>query len=171
MPSMSRCRSWGTRTAACSTCSNGTAPSRRRNQKIVERAPAPFLTEDQRRTVCEFGIRIARHTNYRNAGTVEFLLDSETGRFHFIEVNPRIQVEHTVTEEVTGIDIVRAQIMIAEGSTIAEATGIGCQDEVSLRGHAIQTRITTEDPLNNFIPDYGRIVAYRSATGMGGSPR
>ena len=139
----------------------------RRNQKIVERAPAPFLTEDQRMTVCDFGIRIARHTNYRNAGTVEFLLDSETGKFHFIEVNPRIQVEHTVTEEVTGIDIVRAQILIAEGATIAEATGIGCQDEVSLKGHAIQTRITTEDPLNNFIPDYGRIVAYRSATGMG----
>lgn len=139
----------------------------RRNQKIVERAPAPFLTEDQRRTVCEFGIGIARHTNYRNAGTVEFLLDVETGRFHFIEVNPRIQVEHTVTEEVTGIDIVRAQIMIAEGATIAEATGIGSQEEVSLKGHAIQTRITTEDPLNNFIPDYGRIVAYRSATGMG----
>ena len=139
----------------------------RRNQKIVERAPAPFLTEDQRRTVCEFGIRIARHTSYRNAGTVEFLLDGETGKFHFIEVNPRIQVEHTVTEEVTGIDIVRAQILIAEGATIAEATGIGSQDEVSLKGHAIQTRITTEDPLNNFIPDYGRIVAYRSATGMG----
>ena len=139
----------------------------RRNQKIVERAPAPFLTENQRRTVCEFGIKIAKHTGYRNAGTVEFLLDAETGSFHFIEVNPRIQVEHTVTEEVTGIDIVRAQILIAEGATLEDATGFASQDAISLKGHAIQTRITTEDPLNNFIPDYGRIVAYRSATGMG----
>ncbi len=139
----------------------------RRNQKIVERAPAPFLTEDQRQEVCGFGVGIARHTGYVNAGTVEFLMDIDTGRFHFIEVNPRIQVEHTVTEEVTGIDIVRAQILIAEGASLWQATGMDSQEDVSLNGHAIQTRITTEDPLNNFIPDYGRIVAYRSATGFG----
>ena len=94
-------------------------------------------------------------------------MDMETGKFYFIEVNPRVQVEHTVTEEVTGIDIVQSQILISEGKTIAEATGKSAQDEVRLNGHALQTRVTTEDPLNNFIPDYGRITAYRSATGMG----
>ena len=94
-------------------------------------------------------------------------MDRDTGAFYFIEVNPRIQVEHTVTEEVTGIDIVRAQIMIAEGATLAEATGKASQDEITLNGHAIQCRITTEDPQNNFIPDYGRITAYRGATGHG----
>ena len=139
----------------------------RRNQKIVERAPAPYLSDRQRQTVCDLAIKIARHSGYRNAGTVEFLMNSETGNFHFIEVNPRVQVEHTVTEEVTGIDIVKAQILIAEGKTLLEATGVKSQDEIMLSGHAIQTRITTEDPHNSFIPDYGRIVAYRSATGMG----
>ena len=94
-------------------------------------------------------------------------MDRDTGAFYFIEVNPRIQVEHTVTEEVTGIDIVRAQILITEGATIAEATGAATQDEVKLNGNAIQCRITTEDPQHNFIPDYGRITAYRGATGMG----
>jgi pyruvate carboxylase len=94
-------------------------------------------------------------------------MDMETSQFYFIEVNPRVQVEHTVTEEVTGIDIVRAQILIAEGKTIAEATGKPDQDHVTLNGHALQCRVTTEDPQNNFIPDYGRITAYRSATGMG----
>ncbi len=94
-------------------------------------------------------------------------MDMDSGQFYFIEVNPRIQVEHTVTEEVTGIDIVQAQILIAEGKTIAEATGKAAQEDIRLNGHALQTRITTEDPLNNFIPDYGRITAYRSATGMG----
>ncbi|MEM0945371.1 MAG: pyruvate carboxylase, partial [Pseudomonadota bacterium] len=101
------------------------------------------------------------------AGTVEFLMDVDTGKFYFIEVNPRVQVEHTVTEEVTGIDIVKAQIRITEGATIAEATGVASQYDVTLRGHALQCRITTEDPLNNFIPDYGRITAYRGATGFG----
>jgi hypothetical protein len=105
--------------------------------------------------------------NYECAGTVEFLMDMDTGEFYFIEVNPRVQVEHTVTEEVTGIDIVRAQILIAEGKSLAEATGVASQDDVRLDGHAIQCRITTEDPQNNFIPDYGRITAYRGATGMG----
>ena len=139
----------------------------RRNQKVVERAPAPYLTDAQRAEICELGYKICKHVNYTCAGTVEFLMDMETGKFYFIEVNPRVQVEHTVTEEVTGIDIVRAQILIAEGKTIAEATGKETQDDVRLNGHALQTRITTEDPQNNFIPDYGRITAYRGATGMG----
>ena len=94
-------------------------------------------------------------------------MDRDSGDFYFIEVNPRVQVEHTVTEEVTGIDIVRAQILVAEGATIAEATGKPSQADVMLNGHAIQCRITTEDPQNNFIPDYGRITAYRGATGHG----
>ena len=139
----------------------------RRNQKVVERAPAPYLSRAQRKEICDLGYRICKHVNYECAGTVEFLMDMENEKFYFIEVNPRVQVEHTVTEEVTGIDIVQAQILIAEGATIAEATGKASQDEVSLNGHALQTRITTEDPQNNFIPDYGRITAYREATGMG----
>lgn len=139
----------------------------RRNQKVVERAPAPYLTDAQRAEICELGKRICAHVGYECAGTVEFLMDMDTGKFYFIEVNPRVQVEHTVTEQVTGIDIVQAQIRIAEGRTLAEATGIASQAEVRLNGHAIQCRITTEDPLNNFIPDYGRITAYREATGAG----
>ncbi|WP_424987826.1 pyruvate carboxylase [Microbulbifer sp. S227A] len=139
----------------------------RRNQKVVERAPAPYLSEAQRAEICELGYKICKHVNYECAGTVEFLMDMNDGKFYFIEVNPRVQVEHTVTEEVTGIDIVRAQILIAEGKTIAEATGKPAQDDVNLNGHALQTRVTTEDPQNNFIPDYGRITAFRSATGMG----
>ena len=139
----------------------------RRNQKVVERAPAPYLSEAQREELCELGRKICAHVNYECAGTVEFLMDMETGKFYFIEVNPRVQVEHTVTEEVTGIDIVQAQILIAEGKSLAEATGKASQYDIRLMGHALQTRITTEDPQNNFIPDYGRITAYRSATGMG----
>ncbi|WP_106743607.1 pyruvate carboxylase [Yoonia maritima] len=139
----------------------------RRNQKVVERAPAPYLTQEQRAEICELGYKICKHVNYQAAGTVEFLMDMDSGAFYFIEVNPRVQVEHTVTEEVTGIDIVQAQILIAEGKTIAEATGKASQDDIRLNGHALQTRVTTEDPTNNFIPDYGRITAYRSATGMG----
>ncbi len=139
----------------------------RRNQKVVERAPAPYLTDAQRAEICELGRKICAHVNYECAGTVEFLMDMDSGQFYFIEVNPRVQVEHTVTEEVTGIDIVQAQIKIAEGKTLAEATGVARQEDVVLRGHAIQCRVTTEDPQNNFIPDYGRITAYRSATGMG----
>ena len=139
----------------------------RRNQKVVERAPAPYLSEAQRTELCELGRQICAHVNYECAGTVEFLMDMADGKFYFIEVNPRVQVEHTVTEEVTGIDIVRAQILIAEGKTLAEATGKSSQSEITLSGHALQTRVTTEDPQNNFIPDYGRITAYRSATGMG----
>ncbi|MCY1126077.1 pyruvate carboxylase [Frigidibacter sp. RF13] len=139
----------------------------RRNQKVVERAPAPYLSDDQRAEICELGRRICAHVNYECAGTVEFLMDMDTGKFYFIEVNPRVQVEHTVTEQVTGIDIVQAQIKIAEGKSLAEATGVASQTDVRLNGHAIQCRVTTEDPLNNFIPDYGRITAYRSATGAG----
>jgi pyruvate carboxylase len=139
----------------------------RRNQKVVERAPAPYLSEAQREELCALGRKICAHVNYECAGTVEFLMDMDTGAFYFIEVNPRVQVEHTVTEEVTGIDIVQAQILIAEGKSLAEATGKASQYDIRLNGHALQTRITTEDPQNNFIPDYGRITAYRSATGMG----
>ncbi|WP_296643519.1 pyruvate carboxylase [Roseinatronobacter sp.] len=139
----------------------------RRNQKVVERAPAPYLTEAQRAEVCELGLKIGRAVGYQNAGTVEFLMDMDDEKFYFIEVNPRVQVEHTVTEEVTGIDIVKAQIRIAEGAHLSDATGTPSQGDVTLSGHALQCRVTTEDPLNNFIPDYGRLTAYRSATGMG----
>jgi pyruvate carboxylase len=139
----------------------------RRNQKVVERAPAPYLTDEQRAEICALGRKICAHVGYECAGTVEFLMDMADDKFYFIEVNPRVQVEHTVTEEVTGIDIVQAQILIAEGKTIAEATGKASQSEIQLQGHALQTRITTEDPQNNFIPDYGRITAFREATGMG----
>ena len=139
----------------------------RRNQKVVERAPAPYLSDEQRETLCALGRKICAHVGYECAGTVEFLMDMDTEEFFFIEVNPRVQVEHTVTEEVTGIDIVRAQILLAEGATLAEATGKASQADITLNGHALQCRVTTEDPQNNFIPDYGRITAYRSATGMG----
>ncbi len=141
----------------------------RRNQKVVERAPAPYLDDAQRAELCEYGLRIGRHAGYECAGTVEFLMDVDTGAFYFIEVNPRIQVEHTVTEEVTGIDIVKAQIRVAEGARVGwvEDSGVPPQHMIRLDGHAIQCRITTEDPHNQFIPDYGRITAYRGATGFG----
>ena len=139
----------------------------RRNQKVVERAPAPYLSNAQRTRICALGKKICAHVNYECAGTVEFLMDMDSEEFYFIEVNPRVQVEHTVTEEVTGIDIVRAQILISEGKSLTEATGTSSQENVKLDGHAIQCRVTTEDPSNNFIPDYGRITAYRGATGMG----
>ncbi len=139
----------------------------RRNQKVVERAPAPYLSQEQREELCALGRKICAHVGYRCAGTVEFLMDMDSGDFYFIEVNPRVQVEHTVTEEVTGIDIVRAQILLAEGKTIEDATGKPSQEDITLNGHALQCRVTTEDPQNNFIPDYGRITAYRGATGMG----
>ena len=141
----------------------------RRNQKIVECAPAPGLTVATRDELTGYALAIAREADYLSAGTVEFLHDLDTGRFHFIEVNPRIQVEHTVTEEVTGVDLVRAQIRIAEGGAIEEGPDAACppQGAIALRGHAVQCRITTEDPLDRFIPDYGRITAYRGATGFG----
>ena len=141
----------------------------RRNQKVIERAPAPYLDEATRADLCQAALAIGRETGYCGAGTVEFLMDEDSGAFYFIEVNPRIQVEHTVTEMVTGIDIVKAQIRIAEGGRlgVAEETGVPPQDAILLNGHALQCRITTEDPQNAFIPDYGRITAYRGAFGYG----
>ncbi|TCQ79061.1 pyruvate carboxylase [Ochrobactrum sp. BH3] len=140
----------------------------RRNQKVVERAPAPYLNDAQRQELAGYGLKIAHATDYIGAGTVEFLMDADTGAFYFIEVNPRIQVEHTVTEEVTGIDIVKAQIHILEGYAIGTPeSGVPEQKDIRLNGHALQCRITTEDPEQNFVPDYGRIQAYRSASGFG----
>ncbi|MEO9526573.1 pyruvate carboxylase [Roseibium sp.] len=140
----------------------------RRHQKVVERAPAPYLDEAKRAELCGYGLQIGRAVNYRGAGTVEFLMDADTGAVYFIEVNPRVQVEHTVTEEVTGIDIVQAQIKISEGAKIGTPeSGVPAQPDIRLNGNALQCRITTEDPDQNFIPDYGRITAYRGATGFG----
>jgi pyruvate carboxylase len=153
----------------------------RRNQKVVERAPAPYLDADQRSELCEAALRLGRAVGYTHAGTVEFLMDADSGRFFFIEVNPRIQVEHTVTEMVTGIDIVKAQIRITEGARIGQAedrrgpdrrllehgSGVPQQGDIRLNGHALQCRLTTEDPENGFTPDYGRLTAYRSASGFG----
>ncbi len=144
----------------------------RRNQKVVERAPAPYLNEEQRQAICGAALKLAEAADYVNAGTAEFLMDADSGEFYFIEVNPRIQVEHTVTEEVTGIDIVKAQIRIAAGGRIGVlegegASGVPDQAAITLHGHAVQCRVTTEDAENNFVPDYGRITAYRGATGFG----
>ncbi|MBB6011144.1 pyruvate carboxylase [Aquamicrobium lusatiense] len=140
----------------------------RRNQKVVERAPAPYLSDELRQELCGHALKIARETDYIGAGTVEFLQDADTGKFYFIEVNPRIQVEHTVTEEVTGIDIVKAQIHILDGHAIGTPeSGVPAQEDIRLQGHALQCRITTEDPEQHFIPDYGRITGYRSAAGFG----
>ena len=140
----------------------------RRHQKVVERAPAPYLDDTRRAELCDHAVKIARATNYVAAGTVEFLMDSDTGAFYFIEVNPRVQVEHTVTEQVTGIDIIKAQIHLVEGAAIGTPeSGVPAQGEIRLNGHALQCRITTEDPENNFVPDYGRITAYRGAMGFG----
>ncbi|MDH3401728.1 MAG: ATP-grasp domain-containing protein, partial [Chromatiales bacterium] len=140
----------------------------RRNQKVVERAPAGFLSAAQRGAMCESALKIGHAASYRNAGTVEFLQDADSGEYYFIEVNPRIQVEHTVTEAVTGIDIVKAQIRIAAGAIIGTPqSGVPLQENIRVSGHAIQCRVTTEDPESNFVPDYGRIVAYRSPAGFG----
>jgi pyruvate carboxylase len=139
----------------------------RRHQKVVEIAPSPSLDPKLRDTLCEAAVKLASSVGYRNAGTVEFLVDKK-GAYYFIEMNPRIQVEHTVTEMVTGIDIVKSQIRVAEGHALgSDAIGIQKQADVTLRGFAIQCRVTTEDPGNQFIPDYGRITAYRSAAGFG----
>jgi pyruvate carboxylase len=140
----------------------------RRNQKVVERAPAAFLSTEQRNELCGYALQIGKAVRYRNAGTVEFLQDAETGRFYFIEVNPRIQVEHTVTEAVTGIDLVKAQIRIADGARIGDdSSGVPHQQHIFVTSHALQCRVTTEDPENNFAPDYGKITAYRSPAGFG----
>ncbi len=140
----------------------------RRNQKVVERAPALYLDDARREAICASALALCRAAGYRNAGTVEFLQDADSGEFYFIEVNPRIQVEHTVSEAITGIDIVKAQIRIAEGHAIGDPeSGVPAQADIAMRGHAIQCRVTTEDPENNFIPDYGAIMTYRSPAGFG----
>ncbi len=139
----------------------------RRHQKVVEVAPAWDLEPKLRGRICDAAIRLCKGASYTHAGTVEFLVDVDANDFFFIEVNPRIQVEHTVTEVVTGIDIVKSQILIAQGHKLHEAPlAIPQQDQIETRGVAIQARITTEDPENNFIPDYGRITTYRSAGGF-----
>jgi len=140
----------------------------RRNQKVVERAPAAFLTDAERADLCEAALKIGRVVSYQAAGTVEFLQDADTGKFYFIEVNPRIQVEHTVTECITGVDLVKAQIRIAAGAKIGTAeSGVPRQEDIRVNAHALQCRVTTEDSENNFVPDYGRITAYRSPAGFG----
>ncbi len=140
----------------------------RRYQKVVEIAPAVNLDPALRDAICDAAIRIGREAHYQNAGTVEFLVDDDTNKFYFIEVNPRIQVEHTVTEAVTGVDIVKSQIMVAEGRKLSDPEiGLASQANVLPHGFALQCRVTTEDPENRFLPDYGRIAHYRSAGGMG----
>jgi pyruvate carboxylase len=140
----------------------------RRHQKVVEVAPSFGLDPHVRQELCLAAARIAKEINYDNAGTVEFLYDLDRKEWFFIEMNPRIQVEHTVTEVITGIDIVRAQILIAQGhSMFSPEVGLPPQDEVQRMGFAIQSRITTEDPENKFTPDYGKILTYRSAGGYG----
>ncbi len=139
----------------------------RRNQKVVERAPAPYLSEAQRQTLCAMALKLADGVNYTHAGTVEFLMDADSGQFYFIEVNPRIQVEHTVTEEVTGMDLVKAQIVVSEGGCIGDNDFLPAQHDIHLTGHALQCRVTSEDPEKAFAPDYGKLTAYRSAAGAG----
>jgi len=140
----------------------------RRHQKVVEVAPAANLPEKIRGELCDAAVQLARKARYRNAGTVEFLYDVDSEKWYFIEVNPRIQVEHTVTEMVTGIDIVRSQILIAQGHTLHEKPlALPTQEKVPLYGAALQCRVTTEDPEKSFAPDYGRISTYRSPAGFG----
>lgn len=140
----------------------------RRHQKVIEIAPSVNLSEETRDGLCEAAVKIAREVNYESAGTVEFLLDVDQGDWFFIEMNPRIQVEHTVTEVITGIDIVRSMILIAEGHELhGDEISIPRQEAIQRNGYAVQARVTTEDPENNFTPDYGRIVNYRSAAGFG----
>lgn len=140
----------------------------RRHQKVVELAPAPNLDPRVTQQLHEASLAIGNAVGYRAAGTVEFLYDTDTHKFYFIEVNPRIQVEHTVTEEVTGIDLVRAQILVSMGHRLGDVNvGLPTQDEIKVNGFAMQCRVTTEDPSNAFRPDYGRITHYRSAGGLG----
>jgi pyruvate carboxylase len=140
----------------------------RRYQKVVEIAPALNVDPSLREQICASALRIGKAVGYENAGTVEFLVDADTGKYYFIEVNPRIQVEHTVTEAVTGVDIVKCQILVAEGRRLADPEiGLASQADVRTYGFALQCRVTTEDPENRFVPDYGRIAHYRSAGGMG----
>jgi len=139
----------------------------RRFQKVVEVAPCISINQETKDKLYDYALRIAREVNYSCAGTVEFLVDQEEN-IYFIEVNPRVQVEHTITEEITGVDIVRSQILISMGYPLEHRTiFLRSQDDVQLSGCAIQCRVTTEDPTNNFKPDYGTLIAYRSASGMG----
>ncbi|HEY2027815.1 MAG TPA: pyruvate carboxylase [Myxococcales bacterium] len=144
----------------------------RRHQKVIEIAPAPNLSRNVRDRICEDALRLARASGYTNAGTVEFLVDASEdprgGQHYFIEVNARLQVEHTVTEQVTGIDLVQAQIRIAEGNRLdSPEVGVPPQDQIVPRGFAVQCRVTTEDPANNFLPDSGTIHTWRTGTGFG----
>lgn len=140
----------------------------RRHQKVIEIAPSVGLKDEVRQALCEAAVKIAREVRYDNAGTVEFLLDTDTNEWFFIEMNPRIQVEHTVTEVITNIDLVRSQILIAQGhSMFSPEVGMPAQADIPRNGYAIQCRVTTEDPENRFAPDYGRILTYRSAGGFG----
>ena len=139
----------------------------RRHQKIIEYAPAFSLDENIRKRICSDAVKIAKHVGYINAGTLEFLVD-DTGNYYFIEMNPRIQVEHTVTEMITGIDIVQSQILIAQGYSLdSKEVNIKSQEDIQIRGYSIQCRITTEDPKNNFMPDTGKIQVYRTGSGFG----
>ncbi len=139
----------------------------RRHQKIIEFAPAFSINEELRDRICQDAIKLAGSMKYRSAGTVEFLVDSDNHHY-FIEMNPRIQVEHTVSEIITGIDIVQSQILIAQGYTLdSKEIGIPSQESIETRGYAIQCRVTTEDPANNFAPDTGRLEVYRSSSGFG----
>ena len=139
----------------------------RRHQKVVETAPASALPIELRQKICNAALKLMKNVHYVNAGTVEFLVTPD-GEFYFIEVNPRVQVEHTVTEMITGIDIVQTQIKVAEGYALdSDEIGIKSQDDVRCLGDAIQCRITTEDPMNNFMPDSGKIMVYRSGGGFG----
>ncbi|OOE12066.1 pyruvate carboxylase [Fictibacillus arsenicus] len=139
----------------------------RRHQKVVEVAPSVSLTEELRHEICESAVSLMEHVGYVNAGTVEYLV-TPSGEFYFIEVNPRVQVEHTITEMVTGIDIVQSQILIAQGFSLhSKELGIPQQQDIYCHGYAIQSRVTTEDPANQFMPDTGKIMAYRSGGGFG----
>lgn len=140
----------------------------RRHQKVIEMAPAWSLPEGLRKEICDAAVKLMKNVKYVNAGTCEFLVDQDEKHFYFIEVNPRVQVEHTVTELITDIDIVKSQILIAEGYSLEDSVvGIGRQEEITHHGMAIQCRITTEDPQNQFMPDTGKIIAYRSGGGPG----
>ena len=140
----------------------------RRHQKVIEIAPSVSLDERVRKELCEAAAKLCTEIKYDNAGTVEFLYDQDTKEWFFIEMNPRIQVEHTVTEVITGIDFVRSQILIADGKKMHDVeVGIPAQEKIPRNGFAVQCRITTEDPENKFQPDYGRILTYRSAGGFG----
>ena len=140
----------------------------RRHQKVVEIAPSPNLPDATRQQIWDAALKVGRAAGLDNAGTVEFLYDVDSSKFYFIEVNPRIQVEHTVTEEITGYDLIRSQILIAQGSPLSDPEiGLGDQSKIESHGFAVQCRVTSEDPSNKFIPDYGRLSHYRSASGLG----